>query len=88
LHRWIHNGVQRSKRTFLKKYLTTTGDQIRSLKKCTKCTTLTNSFKLRNRDLNASINIWIITEKELKKEERPGYLTRPQKKQKTQQISK
>ena len=51
------------------------------LKKCVHCqdTEKNNSFKLRNRDLNAALNMWRITEAVLADEERPSYLKRSPK---------
>ena len=54
-----------------------TGNIIRGLKKCTTCTTEKNFFKLRNRDLNAAINILKIGFNKINGLERPSYLQRP-----------
>ena len=52
-----------------------------NLKLCTNCS-IKKTFRLRNRDLNAAINIWKVANCILRKLERPDYLKRPVKTQK------
>ena len=53
------------------------GNIIRGLKECTTCTPYKNSFKVRNRDLNAAINILKIGITKIRGLSRPSYLERP-----------
>lgn len=50
------------------------GKAVRGLKCCTHCAEKGNPFKLRNRDLNAAINILVVTKALLAGEDRPVYL--------------
>jgi hypothetical protein len=60
------------------------GQVIRGLKKCMQCCTPETSFKTRNRDFNAAINIWKIALSILNNEDRPSYLCRPKKPKKVE----